>query len=850
MNAYRLLNSNTPIPFDPSMAPTSQDVISEMTDDEIMSVPPHIMVHAMRTASQNGAQVISPRQIPSSYMMGRTANTANQPFLHVVGSEAEKDYVWPVPRGHRPIPKHHLEDRPIRKVGMPLARRRPAAAQPITRATAGISNPIHKAWLKIRANIDFQNREDIHGDPDGLALAYARLWGQDDDEFSSEKTITLAHLTSLRSHAIAADSAFARYLGPLHERRVVSVVVSPASSEAFGPNYSCDWNAMRVTSEAKFALTVCTEGHSLVRLALPQPVGNYMAADRDGRMMVYHPRVGVSWFHGASSFRVYTDGRMVPAKAPNIVSVEMRAGIERASANDLINFYDATADWVRTNSMAISVTSNTLRDSLNLFQRATTSSRSVGRTNTAALQAAVVEAITQSPLANRRMFTRAMKALKNLVDTYERGHTEAVVYFSKKMAKELSIMDNFIGIKLSQSAAQRRANIADWWFALMEQAPAELRDMHYGTSSWGTLATYFALAPPNQQWIKYQRFINHVGRDAMNDPSFPIPSDIPEDPDRCKDLIALATDAISQSKADMYSSTYNGMRRAAFMSAGYYDVSGDDDLNILFKAAGTFWSFRSRCAENVRVRFLSTETIDPPHSRVRRVHFADPLGPKKVCVTTAPYVPFKALVKGLQAIGLARGVDPSMNVVGRVSDALSVIPRITDPDDFAVLDDPDTYVALSRVDLLRYVFDIDRLARDTEAFLDYALEDAIAAANGILSALQRKISERETREQALAAERERIREATRVADEAETYTPEIQAALDSERERTRETGWAYIDQMDTGYMDQLIEDYTDEQDRAISVLDSQYSGYDSFLDAVKEYFAVGIARPVAANTIT
>merc|ERR1712194_809099 len=130
--------------------------------------------------------------------------------------------------------------------------------------------------LKIKANVDFQNREDVRGDSVNLARNYARLWGRVDTTFTEMGTITLAHLTDLQSHAIASDSAFARFLGPIHERRVVSVAVGPSTTAAFGAEYAVDWNCMRVCAESKFAMTISTEGHSLMEVALRQPVSHYV----------------------------------------------------------------------------------------------------------------------------------------------------------------------------------------------------------------------------------------------------------------------------------------------------------------------------------------------------------------------------------------------------------------------------------------------------------------------------------------------------------------------------------------------------------------------------------------------
>jgi len=832
------LNPNTPIPLEAEFAPRDNDFLTELSDDDIMNIAPHVMVHAMRTASQNGAQVISPRQVPSAYMMGRTYNTANQPFLHVVGSEACRHYSWPVPDGHSPIPSHYREDRPIKKIGEPLARRSPATAQPITRATAEISNPIHKAWIRIKANVDFQNREDVRGDPDGLAVAYARLWGQDDDEFKSDRTVTLAHISSLKSHAISPDTAFARYLGPIQDRRVITVAASASSRTAFGEDFSCDWNAMRVVTEGKFALSCATEGYSMMSMALEQPISNYSYLQRDGRMLVFHPRSGVAWYHGARSFRIYTDGRFQASKAPSLVSTEMRVGIERAGVRDLARLYSAAITWVKTASKTDTGTTNALLSGVDLIGTAVASAKSIGKSNVSELRNAVAEALHEASPEAKRVFTRGMKALREFIDwTYLEERNVAQV-IAQKMAYKILQMDGFIGMKMKMAADYRKADVAVWWKKMMDQAPIPLKNLKYGTYSWATMAVYYTLIPPSEKWIGYQKYLDHVGLESMNDSSFPVPSTLPEDDEGVRTLTTLCTDTISSNKREMYSASYQGVYNAAMIISDFYKIDGDEDMYALFRAAAYLWSFRSRCAATVRVKVVSPEFDDPANSQSRTVAFPEPIGEKKVLVTTAPYVHLKALINGLRGNYMWSSVNPDPVVVGRVSDYLKRLPTVvSEPMRERLSFNDVTPESVRGLSTLKYVFDLPALAYDIESFLEYALEDAITAMNKLLADV---VESRKPQEKAARPTRDRVVVAE---EEMDTFEEEIERQIAS----SSQNGWSYVEEIDEGYAEEIIGACCNGDLEASTLLDSNYDGLDDFKSSFLAYLRVDPDTPAVAE---
>jgi len=431
---------------------------------------------------------------------------------------------------------------------------------------------------------------------------------------------------------------------------------------------------------------------------------------------------------------------------------------------------------------------------------------------------------------------------------YERKR-DAVAYISTAMANDIVVMDGMLGVKLSQAAAQRKVSVETWWETLMDQAPTSLRQLPYGTKSWAIMAIYYALIPPNAQWTKYRDYIARLGRDAMSEMSIPVPSDIPDDKNSCLDLIALSVNTSSASKKDMYGASYHGMYKACFVLASYFGNHRDHDMARLYKAGGMLWSFRSRCTQSVVVRLTDPRGDDPTHSQTRIVDFREPLGRRKVCVTIAPYKAFEALIKGLDSINVLTGVDPNANVVGRVSDALASLPFLATSDNFPFMDSPTLRTRLTKVDFLRYLFDLQGLARDIEEYLRFAVLDATKAVDGILDKVDAKRQEAIAAELAIREEHaQRVRECNIEGLEG-TFDIGLSGAMFAAPSMGGQDGWAYYSNLDEDYAEIITEACGEDDVDAMDLMETEYDSYNDFLRAVEAYLRVPVVEKATSNTL-
>lgn len=840
-------NRLTPIPFDRNICPRDNSFWEHLTDDEIMKVPPHVAVHAMRTSAQNGAQVISPRQIPSSYMLGRTNIDASQPFLHVAASEANANYVWPVPDKHPPLSSKMTEGRVVIKRGAPLSRRSPAKSSPITYATSKVSNPFHKAALKIKANVDFQNREDIRGDPDELAVAYARLWGQEDNFFTCLSTVTLAHLTDLQSHAITSDTAFARYLGPIQDRRVLTVAATASSTTAFGQDFAVDWNCMRVSAEAKYALSVTAEGYSLKELAIPNPIGSYSPDSRPPCAIVYHPNPGIAWCHGSLSFQVRCDTNTRRMKVPRVISTEMISNRGTVRVSDVLRLYDAAVRWTTTQTTGANFSANALAGSVTMISSATSRTLSTGRTSHKAVRQALMEALKSAPIDARRMLARSVAELVPVLDAISVSSTDQHVRFHccEYLAKRFQTLDGSINAKIIQAAATRNEDPEYWFASLLRQMPRKFADLKTGGFGWTIMAMLMLTKPPNAKWMGYYKSLAAVGIEAMADIVTPMPSIPPTEEPELWDVIALRCSAVAHAKKDMYSSSYMGVANACFVMSSAYRTAGYDDLATLFRASGCLWAFRSRCAETVGVVIAAPGTIVPTHGHSVDCVLPHPLNSRRVIATTAPYVYYRALIKGMHNLGLLTEVDVPEAIIGRISDHVNAWPPILDVDDALTWENANVRGAIRGGHMIRYVLNPRRLATDMENFMEYAIEDAISAVKGAVTNLENNAAQR--RNDAAARDLARREDANASAAAAAEILGLLPAA--TEAVVSNSSGWDLIFSIEETTATEIIEAYETGDIDAQEILESTYPGETEFLMRVARRYAIQRNQSSTANVL-
>jgi hypothetical protein len=718
--------SSIPVPAD--LAPDSPMNWDVLTDDQLMAIPPHMVVHMMRTAAQGGTQIVSPRQVPSTNIVKRTHQDSTSTFVHLAGSAASRGAAWPVPAGYAAPDLDDLDSEPLVKVGTALSRRRPTPADHLVVIGEQVASPIQRAWIKARAAVDLQARTGVSGDAEALSRAYERLFGAAEGSLMQDPGLVISSDSTFRSLALMTDNSMARQLAPIHARRVVSVSVGPSSASAFGPHRGFDWTCARVVAEAKFTLTVQNEGYSLVDVSVGSvaQVGYLLQhpMERSGAVIAYHPTPGVAWSCDPMTFSVHPDlSKSKPRfRVAEWVADELIRGAEFASPLASAAAYRATVDWTRTAELGHGGgLSDTLSGGVRWALEAALSTGVMGKDVSRQLRAEVYQAIAKADVPTGAKTIRAIDTVRGVMRVCKRWLkvTEGVVL---GLAGRLISMDAHINAHMNNAAVTRGSDPETWFARLVQQLPVSLRDVSPGTRGWGTLAVYFMLNPPDDKWESLTAAARFKTKSTMETISSVESVDEAIPSKNHHEVMRVRAKSLSARVSDTYSASYDGAALGSVYCARMADAANLPKLAKLFRVNAAAWTFRMRYCRYIYTTIGPISDQVPENSLVWKSTSENltNVSPTQVTTRVCPHTAYSWYVKRLKIIlGGSNVRIPEELVAGKATDLIRRLNPVK-PD---LLELGRTTVAEKHWD----VMDASRYAVSPSYFADKLEEGMLAA---------------------------------------------------------------------------------------------------------------------------
>jgi hypothetical protein len=722
--------ASLPVPAD--LAPDGPMDWDVLTDDQLMAIPPHVIMHMNRTAAQGGTQIVSPRQIPSTNIVRRTHQNSSSTFVHLAGSSASRGAAWPVPAGFAAPDISDLEDEPLVKSGIPLASRAPTPVDQVVHIPDRVASPIQRAWIKARAAVDLQARSEVNGDADALARAYERLFGAAEGSLLQDPGLVISASSTFRAMCIITDNSMARQLAPIQARRVVSVAVGPSSVAAFGPNRGFDWNCARVVAEAKFTLAVLNEGHSLIDVSVGgiTQVGELLQNPslRPGCVIAYHPTPGVAWSCAPETFSVYPDlSKSIPRRRiADQVAEELVRGAEFASPLASAAAHKASVDWTRTRMDKFEpAASDVFAGAISWIAEVALSSGTMGRTAATQLRAEVFQAISQSDIVTAAKMTRAVSTVRGVTSVAGRWLkvTGGVV---RGLASRLVSMDAHLNAHMNNAAVTRGADPVSWFNRLAKQLPVELRDTSPGTKGWAIIAVHLMLNPPDEKWdgltgaavLRTKRKFKATEGIESVDVLLPRADH--------HSVIRARVDAMLARVSVAYAASYDGAALGSVYCARMADEAGLPKLARLFRANAAAWTFRMRFARCIYTT-IGPISAELPANCVMWTSVSENLtnvAPTQVSTRVCPHAPYAWFVQRLKVtLGASNVRMPDILVEGMVSSVVRLAPVIK-PDILELGAITAREGHWKYLDATRFACDPDYFADKLESSLDDASRDA------------------------------------------------------------------------------------------------------------------------------
>jgi hypothetical protein len=684
------------IPLPEHLAPTGGAPLAALSDDDLLSMSPALIVHAMRTAASGGLQVISPRQTPLSSLGARVVSDRRTPDMFLVGSVASSGVTWPVLS--EPPPATLLDHDVLDSASDDPALRMNTRTEGLVSTTAARVDPMTKAFVTGRAMIDLQMRPDVMGNYDVVAHAIASSWGLGREAFSEWEYASIAPMGSLLRYAIRADAVYPVHYAPIQARKCLSVGASTLGREMYGAYCAVDWRRMRVLCEAAFYLASRIEKHKLTDLVSASPPGDPRARPRRPGILQFRPMYGAVWSFDPRTFRLDRCKTVpIPAAAGSrtqlLASLRQFYGGARAAAVAMAlgaEIHVVPSDVAPVPSTSVNALVTGYRK---LLTRATTVPAR-GKIAASSTRNFLYNVLTDGGASRLSEVAWVLLTVRTTVRDLEVPLLMDDVLISRLSRALYSWMPD-IRARISAEADKRGESLDAWWEDIVSSLPTRYKLMPEDSLSWVVASIYYMLRPFSPKWVSLLDAVRHNLFDTSTlaysrTARLPIAIGSPE-------RIWAAVDACSHWLREKYSAFYGAVAIAANMLYDSAMRMGLASIARILKFCELTWDIRRSVAQTMRV---------VPGPSASEVHYTTVTDGMSFHVVVSPYRAYAnmrswSLQTGAVLPEFKRAL-PEM-VQGSVSEVLSQIP-------FGPI--PSVGVAISR--LTRYFFSMSALADDME----------------------------------------------------------------------------------------------------------------------------------------
>jgi len=643
------------LPLDEDTAANTQELLAAMTDDELLAVPSHVLVHMQRTFSQGGAQVISPRQVTLGGIAGRVAEKKRQPDMHIVGSNATRNLSWPIAAGYLLTNawwREPLDAYP----NTPAVRSRTSQASVVVHGDKQL-DPVEMAVVKSRALIDMQRRPDIGGDAEGLSRALAAAWGIDPELYDDVAGSLIEGSGNLLRYAIGPDKHYPVVHAPVQARKVISVAAMATGRDIYGEHAALDWRRLRVLAEAVFYMSARVEGYTMEDMAQARPVGDPSAPPNRAGLMQFRPMPGAVWTFAPSTFRlsvnrvVGTSNEMI---LPERLTAILEEQLDTARVTEGGGLVARKVTYAAAQAPAmVSQVGETLVRGFELLKTSAAAFQARGYTADSAVSSFVHSCMVGDRSGMSVEAVWATRAVSEAATALGMAHA-IDARMARQVGARLKVLTDDLRQKLVVEAEKQGASLEEWWHDFSSRLPFEIRVTTESNQAWAAGIAWYLMARPSTRWIRLSSALaneTHRALASVHLAEMTLPPKVHME-ERVREAVTISAARLSRSYGAYYHATADG----AYLLAARCARAGDNEGSAVLRAAGRMWDIRAAAAYT-----MSLTTENPGRSAVEHIETAG------MWVRTAPYNAYSRWLEAAAAARLTVGDYPDQ-VKGHVSD--------------------------------------------------------------------------------------------------------------------------------------------------------------------------------------
>jgi hypothetical protein len=646
------------IPVTCEIARSAGEILTSMSDEEILDIPPSVLVHLQRTAAQGGTQVISPRQVTLGGIAGRTSESRRQPDMHIVGSNATRGLPWPTAAGMILTNLWHKE--PLDAYpNTPAVRARTSVNSVVVKGDIML-DPVELAVVKSRALIDMQRRPDIGGDADGLAEAIAAAWGIDPESYYDVAGTLIEGSGNLLRYAIGPDKHYPVLHAPIQARKVISVAAMATGRDVYGEFSALDWRRIRVLAEAVFYMASRTEGHTMEDMAQRRPIGDPSTVANRAGTMQFRPMPGAVWTFDPKTFSLSvgkmaarSQGLILPDRLARVL--EEQLDTVRLHTADGPSAHRVTYTGVDA-AAYVPPTAETLVAGFVGLQRVAAAFQAKGYTADSTAAGFIYNCMKGDRSSNSIEATWVTRAVAQLAQ--ELGVAHAVdARMARQVGSRLTVLTDDFRQKMVVEAEKHGATLEEWWHDFSSRLPMELRCATESNQAWSSGIAWHLLARPGSRWIRLSAALANESHRAMAN-SHLVDMLLPPQA-RSKERVVCAVEISAARLARSYGAYYHAIADGCYLLSSRMARAGNASLSSVLRLGGRMWDIRAAATYTLRV------VLDNPGTAAAATVSSESSS-EQVWLKISPYRSYVKWREAAAAMGLDLSSYP-MQVEGRVS---------------------------------------------------------------------------------------------------------------------------------------------------------------------------------------
>lgn len=591
------------IPIPVEYAPCGGAPFAAYSDDEIMAIPPALLVHVLQTASNGGLQIIAPQQIPLGDTILRTAEKRHTKDMMLVGSVASRNMDWPVVSS--PVPAHLFPDTPIDGGAIAVAVRKKTKTIPLAPRTEDTDDPVVKAFIQARALIDLQARTDVGGDPRSMAEIMANAWGVSANQILDLPSVSLAPTGELLRYAARADQVTPRIYSTLNTLLCISSAAHTTGRLVYGRHAAVDWRRARVASEAAFLMSMKSEGYSLLDMRLDERPGDPRASPIRAGIFQTRPRPGCVWSCAPETFRL----------TPKIGPATERDGVIIPRVMEALVRYDEEARPVamaRTGGTGmshavttrLSLTDDTYESLITGYVMGVEGHAAGmvrGKTAQRTVRSVMYNSLSGMPTTAKIRLLELARAFTDA--TAEAGLTKLWDAY-RHMANCFGSICSEVRSTIAAEAIVRHTTLDDWWSDFASALPKELQQQKEGTAAWGAGMFWMLCNPPEPKWRSLQTAMAVAQMTQLT--TISVPEQYLPIVRRSVGRVTAAMHSRCSAVSHAFSERYAAMTHLAMIMGDEAESRKKMAWKRRLRVAGAMWDLRAEVA-----RTMTLVPIDP-----------------------------------------------------------------------------------------------------------------------------------------------------------------------------------------------------------------------------------------------